>query len=347
MTNLRGENATPDENNHNDAPHTRLSMSRRAVLAGAAGFTLVHGAGLHGAFAKAPMIGTQAPAFYRFKIGGFEATIVSDGPLQLGPVKAELFGGLTQDGMVKALSEQFLPTDNLSLEQNVLVLNTGDQIVIFDTGTGGAKMFGEKSGRLLANLKFAGIDPAQVDAVVLSHTHPDHCWGLMQADGTPAFANAKVFVAESDLQFWTDEGKLNVPMIGGMIGPTRKALLPLRERMTFLKDGAEVVPGVQAMSAPGHTVGHTVFVVTSNGQSLVVTADLAHHHVLIMENPKTEFAFDTDPKQGVASRIRVFDMVAANRLPVISYHFPWPGLGHIAKHGDGYRFIPASLSTTL
>jgi glyoxylase-like metal-dependent hydrolase (beta-lactamase superfamily II) len=123
--------------------------------------------------------------------------------------------------------------------------------------------------------------------------------------------------------------------------------MPNRDRLVFFKDGVEILPGVQAMSAPGHTVGHTIFMVTSNGQTLCVSADTAHHSLLTLSNPKVEFGFDTDPQQGAATRIRLFDMLAAQRLPVLAYHFPWPGIGHVAKEGEGYRFIPEQFQTAL
>jgi len=124
-------------------------------------------------------------------------------------------------------------------------------------------------------------------------------------------------------------------------------LLPLRDRIVFVNDGQEVVPGLQALSTPGHTVGHTSFVIDSQGSSIVYTGDLGHQPVLQMENPRAEFARDTDPKQGVSSRLRIFDMVASGRIPIVAYHFPWPGIGHVAKNGDNYRYVAIEMQTVL
>jgi len=324
-----------------------LPLSRRRLLAGISAAGLAGLAPLPRAQAKAPMLNAQAPAYYRFKVGAFEATVISDGPLAMGEPKPELFAGVTKDAITHALAENFLPADNLSLEQNALVVNTGDRLVLIDTGTGSAKMFGDRSGRLLTNLRAAGFDPADIDSIVLSHAHPDHCWGLVGADGARNFPNAQIHIAQADLDFWTDEAKRSAPFIGQLIDPTRAALLPYRDRVVFVKDGQEVVPGIQALSAPGHTVGHTIFMISSQGQTLCNVADLAHHHVLVLENPKVEFGFDTDPKQGAATRIRVFDMLAAQRIALIAYHFPWPGIGHVVSHGGGYRFIAAPLQMVL
>ena len=319
-------------------------FSRRELLAGAAAGAL---AMPRLAGAKAPMLNTQAPAYYRFRLGAFELTVVSDGPLGIGPPAPEMFAGMTKDDIGRTLTDNFMPTDNVVLEQNALIVNTGDKLVLIDTGMGASKMFGDTPGKLLANLRAAGIDPKDIDAVALTHAHPDHCWGLVNAAGERSFPNAQIYMTQSDLEFWTDEGKKSIPAIAGMIDPTRAVLLPNRDRIVFVKDGQEFLPGIQAMAAPGHTVGHTVFLITSQGKTICNSADIAHHHVLIVENPKIEFAFDTDPKQGVTTRTRILDMLAAQRIPLLAYHFPWPGIGHVAKRGDGYRFIASSVQKTL
>ena len=111
----------------------------------------------------------------------------------------------------------------------------------------------------------------------------------------------------------------------------------------FFKDGQEFLPGIQALAAPGHTIGHTCFMITSDGKSLAAVGDLTHHQVILLEKPRIEFAYDTDSKQSANTRVRVLDMLAANRIPLIAYHFPWPGVGHVAKQGEGFRYFPAAL----
>jgi glyoxylase-like metal-dependent hydrolase (beta-lactamase superfamily II) len=183
---------------------TAISLSRRDLVLGAsAAGALAIGSPAEQALGKAPMLKTQAPYFYRFKLGDAEATIVSDGTLPLGDPHTN-FTGLSKEEMDKQLTENFLPIDNAVLEQNVLVLNTGDRLVLFDTGMGGLKLFGPTTGKLMATLKQAGIDPKDIDAVVMSHAHIDHCGGCMADDGSRNFPNAQYYITQADYDFWTD-----------------------------------------------------------------------------------------------------------------------------------------------
>jgi glyoxylase-like metal-dependent hydrolase (beta-lactamase superfamily II) len=325
------------------------SSSRRQVIKGAA----LTAAGLFverlpsQATAKAPLINTQAPAFYRFKLGAFEGTVVSDGPLILGEPQPNMYVGVSKETFTKALADNFLPTENVAFEQNALVINTGSHLVLFDTGMGDDKLFGPTTGRLIANLKAAGIDPKDIDAVALTHAHPDHCWGLLAENGSRNFPNAQIYMAQADLDFWTDEGKLTQDATKAFVEGARKQLLPNRDRIVFIKDGQEFLPGIQAMAAPGHTVGHLVFLISSQGKTLCNMGDVVHHHVIPVEQPRLEFSFDTDPKLGAESRVRVFDMLSSSRIPSITYHFVWPGIGHIAKQGAGYRYFPTPMQMAL
>jgi len=240
-----------------------ISLSRRRLLAGASATTAL---GLFGGTsvtqAKAPMLNTPAPAFYRFKLGTIEATVVSDGPLAIGDPK-NTFRGPTAEDISKMMSDQFLPTDNVVLDQNVLVINTGDKLALFETGMSSVKRT-DAMGRLVASLKQSGIDPNDIDAVIPTHAHIDHIGGIMAADGSRNFPNAQIYIAQADLEFWTDDKRMGTPGEGSSLA-AKKNLLPNRDRIVFYQDGKEVIPGVQAMLTPGHTVGHTSFVITSGG----------------------------------------------------------------------------------
>jgi glyoxylase-like metal-dependent hydrolase (beta-lactamase superfamily II) len=321
-----------------------ISLSRRRLLAGASATTAL---GLFGGTsvtqAKAPMLNTPAPAFYRFKLGTIEATVVSDGPLAIGDPK-NTFRGPTAEDISKMMSDQFLPTDNVVLDQNVLVINTGDKLALFETGMSSVKRT-DAMGRLVASLKQSGIDPNDIDAVIPTHAHIDHIGGIMAADGSRNFPNAQICISQADLEYWTDDKRLGTSGEGSSLA-AKKNLLPNRDRIVFYKDGQEVIPGVQAMHTPGHTVGHTSFVVNSGGKSLFVVGDLMHH-VILVANPRMEVAFDTDPKQGIKTRIKVMDMLAAQRMPALVYHMPWPGVGHFAKQGDGFRYVAEPMQLVL
>jgi glyoxylase-like metal-dependent hydrolase (beta-lactamase superfamily II) len=329
-----------------------LSLSRRTLLAGgsALGAAALSGA-MPGslAWAKAPMTNTQAPYFYRFKIGGIEATVVSDGILPLGDPSGT-FLGASKEELARMMTNNYLDPANVVLEQNVLVLNSGDRLVLIDNGMGTSTMFGPTPGKLMANLKAAGIDPKDIDALVITHAHCDHCWGTMADDGTRNFPNAQIYLSQADFDYWTDEAKLAVKdpaYIKPFVEGARKNLLPNRDRIVFVKDGQEFLPGIQALAAPGHTVGHTVYMINSQGKTLAAIGDLTHHQVLLMEKPRLEFSFDTDPKQSANTRVRVLDMLAAQRIPMLAYHFPWPGMGHAAKQGEGFRYYPSPLQMVL
>jgi glyoxylase-like metal-dependent hydrolase (beta-lactamase superfamily II) len=320
------------------------NVSRRSLLALGAGLGT---SALFGesALARAPKAGTQVPSFYRFPLGDAEVTVVSDGALTLGDPKGT-FTGVGEDQLRKMLSDNFLSPSNVVLEQNSPIVNTGDKLVLFDTGLGTAKSFGPTTGRQQNSMKAAGIKPEDIDAVVFSHGHVDHIGGVVDENNKVLFPNAQFYIAQSDFDFWTDEGKAAGPM-KDFILHARKNLMPVRDRLVFYKDGQEFLPGVQALSAPGHTVGHTIFMITSQGKNFAYLADLTHHPILLLEKPRMEFAYDTDPKQAANSRVKMLDMLAANKIAVLAYHYPWPGIGHVVKTGEGFHYIPEPMQMTL
>src|ERR1700716_25821 len=320
-----------------------MSLSRRALLTGASATAAAGLLGRSPAQAKAPLLNAPAPAFYRFKLGTIEATVVSDGPLSIGDPK-NTFRGPTADEIGKMMTDHFLPSNNVVLDQNVLVINIGDKLALFETGMSSVKR-NDDMGRLGASLKQSGIDPKDIDAVIPTHAHIDHIGGIMAAAGSRNFPNAQIYIAQADLEFWTDDKRLGTPAEGSALA-AKKNLLPNRDRIVFYKDGQEVLPGVQAMLTPGHTVGHTSFVINSGAKSLFLVGDLTHH-VILMEKPRMEVAFDTDPKQGVETRIKVMDMLAALRMATLVYHLPWPGIGHLAKRGDGFHYVPEPMQMVL
>ena len=321
-----------------------IDVSRRSLLALGAGLGASAMLG-SSAMARAPKLGTQTPYGHRFILGDAEVTVVSDGPLPLGDPSGT-FTGVPKEDVKKMLADNFLSPDNVVLEQNSPIVNTGDKLILFDTGMGSSKMFGASTGRQQKSMTEAGIKPGDIDAVVCSHAHIDHIGGIVDEGGKPLFPNAQIYISQTDFDFWTDEGKLGSPAKDFVVH-ARKNLLPVRDRIVFFKDGQEFLPGVQAIAAPGHTVGHTIFMVTSAGKSFAFLGDLSHHSVLLLERPRMEFSYDTDPTQAAESRVKLLTMLAANKTPVMSYHFAWPGYGHVAKAGDGFRYYAEPMQMTL
>jgi glyoxylase-like metal-dependent hydrolase (beta-lactamase superfamily II) len=272
--------------------------------------------------------------FHKFRIGAMDATIVSDGPLTLPPA-GKIFKGPDAGSLDAALTEAGLPTDRVRVEQNCLLLETGGKRALFDNGLGSQKLYGPDSGQVLASLREAGIDPASIDAMVLTHAHTDHCWGTMGEDGTPNFPNATLYMAQEELDFWTSNPpseRFERSMAG-----IRKHILPLRDRIQFICDGEEFLPGVQAWLTPGHTPGHTSFLFTGGW---CLTGDVAFHDPLSYRFPEAESLFDTDRAIGVATRRRALDRLAHERLSIVGYHQPWPGLGQVKRSGTSFRYVP-------
>ena len=316
------------------------AISRRHLMiaAGAAGLA-ASGLMPRKAAARAPQIGVPVAGWYRFRIGDVEATIISDGLLDLGSANDQ-FPAAPPDEIAQIMGAEFLPVAPMMLEQNCLVLNIGGRVVLFDSGMGNDAMFGNQAGRLQRNLAAAGIAPDQVDDIVLTHAHPDHCWGMVADDGTLGFPNAQLHISQADFDFWTDEGKLSAKgFVPAFVAGARRNLLPYRDRMHFVTDRKEVLPGVTELSTPGHTVGHTSYLISSGNETFLNVGDVVHHYALLFENPQWEFAFDSDPALAAQTRMKLFDMAAADQMRMIGYHFPFPGLGHIRREGDAFEYV--------
>ena len=239
----------------------------------------------------------------------------------------------------KALDDNFLPADKLLLQQNALIVNTGREIVLFDTGLGKAGR-AQGTGRLVEGLAAAGYMPEDITAVVITHMHGDHIGGIME-DGKAAFPKARYFAGEAEYNFWTDAARAGTPAEGN-----QKAVLasvkPHAEKTTFLKEGGQVVSGITAMLAPGHTPGHLAFNIESQGKRLILTADAANHYILSLQRPEWEVRFDMDKAQAAATRKKLFDMISTDKVAFLGYHMPFPAVGYAEKQQTGYRFVPKS-----
>jgi glyoxylase-like metal-dependent hydrolase (beta-lactamase superfamily II) len=283
----------------------------------------------------------------RFTHGGFTCTVVSDEPLRLGPAKNS-FPGSTPNEVDAILLRNGLPTDHVTLDQNLLIVDAEGTLVLFDTGVGampdlGRRVYGPQAGQALANMEAAGISPNAIDVVALTHAHPDHCWGLLAPDGTPAFPNARVVVGAADHAHFTDPDKaaqVTDPHIRNQYTGARTNLSPYGDRLVLAEDGYSVATGITAVATPGHSPGHLVY------ETLVVWGDLCHH-VVLLEHPEWAFVFDGDKEAAVAQRQSVYRGIVDGGRTVLSYHFPFPGLGTLTTRGGGYSWQPVAGRTAI
>lgn len=294
------------------------------------------------ASAAAPQATEQAPGFYRFKVGDSQVTVVNDGINRVPEAGLANFVRNAPVADVRtALSRQFLPADRLDITFNITFLNTGRQLILFDTGTGG--QLAATAGTMWANMRAAGIDPAAVDLIVLTHFHGDHVSGLTDREGRARFPNAEIVVPETEWAFWMGD---RAPAQAATMVKSRFAPYP-QEKIRRVVSTAEVAPGVRAMPTFGHTPGHTSYLVSSGSATLLVLGDVTNHPAINLRNPGWHIGFDMDGPVAETTRRRVFDQAAADRTPIVGYHWPFPALGHVAKAGDGYELVPAGWTSLL
>jgi len=323
------------------------SLSRRALLSvTAAGATagIVAAAGGRPAIAAAPQNGQQAPGFYRYKVGSIEITVLNDGVSRM-PITDGFVENASKDEVNAALDAAFLERDFYAGPYNPIVINTGTKLALVDTGTGdeGFKSSKGINGRLPLSLAAAGIDPASIDAVIISHYHGDHINGLLKADGSLAFPNAEILVPATEHKFWMDDGEMSratKPRVVFGFKNTRRVFSgEVLKRVRTYDWNKEVIGGVTAIATPGHTPGHSSHVVSSGGKSVYVQADVTHAPFLFARHPEWHFMLDVDPVAAEATRRKVYDMLVADRMLVQGFHYPFPSVGHVEKSGAGYREV--------
>lgn len=326
----------------------RRDIMSRSLLAGAA---IIGGAGplalcANTAHARAPLAGAQAPAFFRMKIGEFEVTALHEG-LASRPLDAGFVRNAELKDVQAVLAENFLPTDTLNISFTTLLVNTGSKLVLIDTGF--ADNGGPTNGRTIAQLKAAGIEPGQIDVVLLSHFHGDHLQGARLKDGKLTYPNAEIMAPEMEWGFWMDDARMAAApdAMKGAFAGVHRVLKPNAGDVKRFKWGQEVVTGITAVEAAGHTPGHTAFAISSGGKTLLYVADITNNPALFARNPEWRVMFDMDGEKAVATRKRILDMAATDKMQVSFYHANFPSTGFIAKEGAGYRLIPANWGSTL
>jgi glyoxylase-like metal-dependent hydrolase (beta-lactamase superfamily II) len=315
----------------------------RAAIAAA--LTAASGAALVPATAQAaaPQVKTQAPGYYRVMLGDFEITALSDGTVDL-PVD-KLLTNIKPAAVEKALSRAYLKAP-VESSVNAFLINTGSQLVLVDTGAG--TLFGPTLGKLVANLKAAGYQPEQVDAVLITHMHPDHIGGLMSGDKR-TFPNATVHVDKADADFWlsADNMKKAPAEMQSMFQGATAMLNPYAtaDKLKPFTGDTELMPGIKTMGAHGHTPGHSNYAVESKGQKLVLWGDLLHVASVQFPDPSVTIQFDSDSKAAAAQRKKAYAEAAKDGYWVAAAHLPFPGIGHVDPEGKAYSWIPANYTT--
>lgn len=296
-------------------------FSRRAALAGAAALPLA--AAATATRAAAPMAGVGLAPFQRVKLGGFEVTTLLAGNRTVeGP--QNIFGMNVDADEFNAVSQAAnLPTNAAQFFFTPTVVNTGSELVLFDTG-----LSAEGTG---AALNAAGYTADQVDVVVLTHMHGDHIGGLMAGDA-PAYPNARYVTGQVEFDAWSKAGNEGFDT----------KVKPLAEQMTFLGDGGSVASGITSMAAFGHTPGHMGYMLESEGNQLLLGADFANHYVWSLAHPDWEVKFDMDKTAAAQTRRTILGMLAADKIPFVGYHMPWPAIGYVESKDSNFAYAPHS-----
>jgi glyoxylase-like metal-dependent hydrolase (beta-lactamase superfamily II) len=294
--------------------------------------------------ARTPLSGRQVAGVYRTKVGALEITAILDGSVGLN---TQVFAGADQAELkriISATGQSELPPTAV----NAFVINTGSKTYLVDSGAGSNKAFGNSLGRMRENLAVAGIRPSEIDAVILTHAHPDHAEGLLTPSGGTRFANAEIIIHENEIGFWMDDGAMSraPDSAKGLFVSARKALAPYAKRIRKVKAG-EILPNITLEAAYGHTPGHCVVRAASGRNQIVFIGDTIHNAAIHTARPDVTFAFDVDGKQASESRLRVFDMVTADATLVAGTHTAFPGFGKILKESTAYRYVPAEWNAQL
>ena len=319
-----------------------LDLSRRefVISAGVAAALGLGGARLAVSTALAQTTPDPAQPFHKFKVGSFEVTSVYDGIWEKAHDPA-FFKNASIDDVKAALkaagqTDQFVPIPFIPM-----VVDTGRDLILFDAGTGGQVQ--PTAGKLAANMKAAGLDPAKVTKVMISHYHPDHIYGLMEKDtNAQVFPAAEIIVSAPEQKFWTDPAVVEkLPEARRPVAQRVQATFPGWKNIRVVDGEVEVAPGVRTISSPGHTPGHIAFHIASGNEQMIYSGDTFYQPAFSLKTPHWQGAFDQDGPLAEKSRRALADRLVADKVAVAGYHFPWPGGGMITKDGDGYALVAA------
>ncbi len=320
-----------------------ISINRRSLFGAAAGagaFAAVGGVSLIAAPAQAaaPKAGAPLAGALRYKVGDFEVTALLDGYLDVTP---EIVVGYDEAEGQRLRDKSLIEGNALRLPVNAFLVNTGERLILVDAGTSDA--LGPTLGRLPLALEAVGVSPDQVDALLITHMHPDHLFGVIDGEGNRVFANAELILPETDNAFWYDDAAMNAApdQVKAFFVGARRAADAYQGSQTLFSAEDELLPGIRPIALPGHTPGHTGYLFDSNGETLVIAGDILHMAAYQFDRPDWGIGFDIDSAQAAKTRKAFFDRAAAEKLFFAGAHIPFPGMGRVARSGDAYRFVAA------
>lgn len=313
----------------------RKILVSAAVLAG----VLISAGLTSGCSATVPRATAVAPGVSRIDLGGVVVTSLSDG-FGARAVDAGFVRNAPLDEVKAALREAGLADDRLNIPFTVLVADIGGQRVLFDTGNG--EFGAATAGKVAENMGRAGIDPASVTAVVISHFHGDHINGLRNKAGALTYPNAKILVPAPEWDWWMDDARQAAAPEGmkGAFATTRRVFAPIASSVVRFQPGAELLPGIRSLPAYGHTPGHTAFIIEGRQQKLLAWGDNTNVAALFVRHPDWSVVFDLDAEAARQTRRRLAELAINEQLLVAGYHLPGSAVGKLTRRGTGYDFLP-------
>jgi glyoxylase-like metal-dependent hydrolase (beta-lactamase superfamily II) len=317
---------------------------RDAMVLAAGGAALF--AAPNAATAQTPATAGQAPGFYRWRIGDIVATAINDG-FSTRPSLDGMVRNVPVDDVRRALEAAFLPTNPSTSPFTTLVVQTGGRTVLLDTGF--ANNGPPTTGTWMTNFRAAGFDPMRVDQILITHFHGDHIGGIRMRDGQLVFPNAEISVPQPEWDFWMSEERMNAAPETGRAGfmNARRVFAPIAAHVRRYTPGQELAPGITSMAAFGHTPGHCVFTIASGGARLMFMGDAVTTPALFVRNPDWSPFFDMNEEAGRATRRRLLEMAASERLQLHIYHAPFPATGFAAREGNGFHWVPVAWNSAV
>jgi len=285
--------------------------------------------------------------FLKFQLGQLDLAVITDGVIQIETIQPMFAPSIEKDNLKSFFTDNMLQQDKIELAGNILFITNGEKNILIDTGSG--VMLSPSTGKLIENLQNLGINPHEITDIVFTHAHPDHIGGVVDKEGMLIFQNAQYYISETEYKFWMSEepdfskGTKN-QFSDFEIQFARDHFKPIETKLNFYADEAELFGFLKLEHAPGHTPGHTIITISSEGEELVHIAD-TFQHIMLVEHPEWGNQIDSDFELGIVTRKAVLEKLATTKQLFFGDHLPFPGLGFIREKGDRFEYIPKAFYT--